>query len=229
MSTILIVDDDPDIRFTFATLLGMHNFKVLTLPEGKNIFETLKNNNVDLIILDIILPEESGIEILSKIKNHEEFKYIPVIMFTAKDSEQTLKEAFESGANDFIAKPVKSVTELIARINAHIKIKKYEDGLRKINLEKQLEILKQIMVTIEHSLGQPLTVIFSYLSILEKEALKNPDFYSKFSPIFSKMKNSTEEIKNTVEKLKGITNIEITQYVQSIKMLKIEDTKKDRD
>ena len=229
MNSILIIDDDPDIRFTFSQLLSIHNYRVITLPDGENIFETLENNDIDLIILDIMLPGKSGIEILEELKSKENFKFIPVIMFTAKDTEETLKKAFELGANDFISKPVKSITELVARIKAHIKIKKYEDGLRKINLEKQLEMLKRVSVTLEHSFGQPLTVILSYLSILERDIKNYPELYTKFSPILSKIHNSVEEIKEIVEKLKGTTNIEITQYVESIKMLKIDNIKKSRD
>lgn len=229
MNSILIIDDDPDIRLTFFQLLSLQDYNVITLPDGENIFKTLEENEIDLIILDIMLPGKSGIDILSELKNHKKFKHIPVIMFTAKDTEDTLQKAFELGANDFIAKPVKSVTELLARINAHIKIKKYEDGLRKINLEKQLEMLKQVMVALEHSFGQPLTVILSYLAILEKEIKKHSELYLKFSPIFSKIKNSVEEIRDIVERLKGTTKIEITQYVESIKMLKINGTKKSRD
>ncbi len=226
MSTLLIIDDDPDIRLTFHQLLSLKGYSVITRPDGSNIFKVLEENDVDLIILDIMLPEKSGIELLKELKMHQKHRYIPVIMFTAKDSEETLEEAFEAGANDFISKPVKSLTELTARINAHIKIKKYEDGLRKINLEKQLEILKQVMVTLEHSFGQPMTVILSYLAILERGIKDYPELYSKFSPIFSKIKNSIQEIQDIVERLKGTTKIEITQYVESIKMLKINNTKK---
>ena len=210
MNTILIVDDDPDIRFTFSQLLSIHNYRVVTLPDGNNILKTLEDNDVDLIILDIMLPGKSGIEVLEELKNNKDFKIIPVIMFTAKDTEE-------------------SITELVARIKAHIKIKKYEDGLRKINLEKQLEILKRVSVTIEHSFGQPLTVILSYLSILERDIKNYPELYAKFSPILSKIHNSVEEIKEIVEKLKGTTNIEITHYVESIKMLKIDNIKKSRE
>ena len=104
MNTILIVDDDPDIRFTFSQLLSIHNYRVVTLPDGNNILKTLEDNDVDLIILDIMLPGKSGIEVLEELKNNKDFKIIPVIMFTAKDTEETLKKAFELGANDFIKK-----------------------------------------------------------------------------------------------------------------------------
>jgi len=225
MNKILIVDDDLGIRETFSKLLEKEGFDVITLGEGESVVETLRKNPVDLIILDIMLPGKSGIEVLKELKKDKELKSIPVIMFTAKDSEQTLKEAFEIGANDFIKKPVKSITELLARIRAHIKIKRYEDGLRKINLEQQLEILKQITATVGHNFGQPLTVILSYIAIIERHLNSYPELYVKLAPILSKIKNSTEDIKKIVEQLKSLTKVEITSYVESVKMLKI-DTKK---
>ncbi len=228
--TVLIIDDDPEIRITFFHFLEMQNYRVITLPDHKKLFETLEKENVDLIILDIMFPEKSGMNILADLKASNRFNHIPVIMFTAKDEDTTLKKAFELGANDFITKPIKSLTELAARIKANIKIKKYEDELRKIAfLTDKLEILKQVMVTIEHNFGQPLTVILSYISILERDIKNNPDLYAKYSPILSKIKNSVGEIQGIVENLKSVNKIEITEYVNSIKMIKIKDTKKSRE
>ncbi len=226
MNKILLIDDDASIRFTFQNILEHSGFEVYTLPDGKDLFKTLETHAIDLIILDIMLPDENGISILEKLKKDGRFASLPVIMLTAKDDDETLKTAFEKGANDFIKKPVKSITELIARIKAQLKLKQYEESLKKINLEQKLEILKQIMVTVEHSFNQPLTVIISYLTVLEQKLEDCPE--SKNSTILvEKIKKAIDEISSVVNQLKGLTHFELTSYIESIQMLKLENKKSD--
>ncbi len=226
MDTILLVDDDYSIIETMSLILRQNGFNVLNAEKESTLFNILKNSLIDLIILDIQLPDRDGIEILKDLKENPDFSHIPVIMFTAHHNEKILQKAFEYGANDFIKKPISSKIELLARIKSHITIKKYEDNLRKMNLEKQIETLKQITTTIRHNLGQPLTVMSSYCSILERELKLDPDVYSRVTPVLKKIEKAIEEINNIIGQLKDITELEITSYVESIKMLKLNTTKK---
>ena len=87
----------------------------------------MKNETPDLILLDIMLPEEDGISILKKLRENSNTEYIPVIMLTAKGSEYDKVVGLNEGADDYIAKPF-SMLELVARVNARLRrVKKKED------------------------------------------------------------------------------------------------------
>ncbi len=113
--TILVVDDDPDILKVLSAFLELEGFKVLkaeTVNSAKNYF---KENSPDLIILDIMLPDESGLEWLKEIKTTS--PWIPVVLLTAKSSVSDKIIGFELGADDYLAKPFEPL-ELVARCKA---------------------------------------------------------------------------------------------------------------
>ena len=95
-----------------------------SFEDGLNVVESLKNENVDLLILDIMLPEKDGIEILIEVR---EFSDIPVIMLTAKNDEYDKVLGLESGADDYITKPF-SILELISRIKAVLRRSEKKDS-----------------------------------------------------------------------------------------------------
>ena len=111
---IYVVEDDKAIRNLVLYALKEKNYQVRGFEDGLNVVESLKNENVDLLILDIMLPEKDGIEILKEVR---EFSDIPVIMLTAKNDEYDKVLGLESGADDYITKPF-SLMVLRARIRA---------------------------------------------------------------------------------------------------------------
>jgi len=117
MSRVFIVEDDEDIRGIVSYALESSGFQVEVFEEGNTLFKQLKKDMPDIILLDIMLPEEDGISILKKIRSSEKLKSIPVIMLTAKGSEFDKVKGLNSGADDYITKPF-GVMELISRINA---------------------------------------------------------------------------------------------------------------
>ena len=119
-NTILIVEDEPDIRKTLEYNLHKDNFQTLStdnLSDSKNIIAA---NNISLILLDLMLPDGSGLDFCRKIKSDKSLKDIPIIILTAKDDEVDKVVGFELGADDYVTKPF-SVRELILRIKAILK------------------------------------------------------------------------------------------------------------
>ncbi len=110
---ILVAEDDELILKTIEHKLVKEGYEVLLTRNGKDAIESLKNDPVDLIITDIMMPFASGIEILSALKTMD--KKIPVIMLSSMGQEEVILEAFDLGAYDFIVKPF-SPNELILRI-----------------------------------------------------------------------------------------------------------------
>ena len=115
--TVLIVDDESAIRDMLKVALEMADFRCL---EAKNAYEaqvTITDFSPDLVLLDWMMPEVSGIELLRRWRRHPQTKDIPVIMLTAKTETESLVQGLETGADDYISKPF-SPRELVARIKA---------------------------------------------------------------------------------------------------------------
>jgi DNA-binding response OmpR family regulator len=120
MSRILVVDDDVDILSVMEILLTMKGFEVDVIAKGENIFPKIETFKPDLILLDVLISGFDGRSICRKLKENNETKQIPVIMFSAHPG--AAATIAEYGANDFIAKPF-DVTNLLAKVNAQLGIK----------------------------------------------------------------------------------------------------------
>lgn len=111
---ILVVDDDPGIRQLLQVTLQVEGYEVILAEDGLKALERLEEYPVDLVILDIMLPELDGWQVCKKIREESE---LPIIMLTAKDDEIDTILGLRLGADDYISKPF-SPRELIARIEA---------------------------------------------------------------------------------------------------------------
>ena len=150
---ILVVDDSADSRVLIKRLLEKYGFgEVLTAESATEAFTLLgleqpgkTADDIDLILMDGIMPEIDGIRACSLIKAHKHFQDIPVIVVTATDDAQFLDRAFSAGAMDFIIKPVKQL-ELKARVNSALNMKHAIDQrkAREAELVKVLEELESL-------------------------------------------------------------------------------------
>lgn len=116
-SKILVIDDEIHIVELLKFNLETSNYNVDFAYDGLDGYIKAKNNKPDLILLDWMLPNISGIDFLKKIRSDKELQQIPVIMLTAKNMENDKIEGLEQGADDYITKPF-SVKELLARISS---------------------------------------------------------------------------------------------------------------
>ena len=114
---IYCVEDEKNIRELVLYALSASGFEAVGLEDGKQLEQQLALQLPDLILLDIMLPGENGLEILKKLKSNLRTKSIPVIMVTAKSSEYDKVIGLDEGADDYIAKPF-GMMELVARIKA---------------------------------------------------------------------------------------------------------------
>jgi len=117
---ILLIEDEPDIRKTLEYNLSREGYGVIStssLAEGRN---SLESNSFSLILLDLMLPDGSGLDLCREIKSDKIFSSIPIIILTAKDDEVDKVVGFELGADDYVTKPF-SVRELILRVKAVLK------------------------------------------------------------------------------------------------------------
>jgi len=112
--TILVVDDEPTLRETLAEALEADGFQVVTAADGREALARFREHRPDLVVLDLMLPELSGIEVCRIVRQESG---VPILMLTAKGSEVDKVVGLELGADDYVTKPF-SLRELTARIRA---------------------------------------------------------------------------------------------------------------
>ena len=106
--TILIVEDDNDSRQALEIMLENLGFESLSYASGKEALEKLPGNKIDLALLDIMMPEMNGYELLEELRKIEDYKKVPIIMVTAKDQDSEVIEGYQHGADYYITKPFTS-------------------------------------------------------------------------------------------------------------------------
>ncbi len=116
---IYCLDDEESIRSLYEEALPLGGFSCLTFADASSFYRALKEKKPDLVLLDIMLPDMSGMDILKMMKGGE-FSSIPVIFVSAKGSETDKVKGLNEGADDYLSKPF-GVMELIARINANLR------------------------------------------------------------------------------------------------------------
>ncbi|MBM7617514.1 two-component system alkaline phosphatase synthesis response regulator PhoP [Weissella uvarum] len=126
MARILIVDDEPSLVTLLTYNLKKSGYEVYSQNDGHNIIETIKDKQIDLILLDVMLPDQNGVEITRDIRAAK--IDVPIIMVTALDEEVDKIVGLEIGADDYITKPF-SPREVIARIKAVLR--RFEHGQKR--------------------------------------------------------------------------------------------------
>lgn len=117
MALIYIVEDDAGIREIETIALRNSNYMVCAFERAKEFYKKLEDIVPDLVLLDIMLPDESGNDIVRKLRKNPATKHLPVIMVTAKTTEMDLVKGLDNGADDYIKKPF-SIMELTSRVKA---------------------------------------------------------------------------------------------------------------
>lgn len=117
MALIYIVEDDSSIREIETIALKNSNYMVCSFEKAKDFYKKLEEITPDLVLLDIMLPDENGYDILKKLRMNPATRRLPIIMVTAKTTEMDMIRGLDDGADDYIKKPF-SVMELITRVKA---------------------------------------------------------------------------------------------------------------
>lgn len=127
MLTILIVDDDPAIREMISLALANGGYEVQQAGNTMDARQAMSRQTPDLVLLDWMLPGQSGFEFARSLQRDATFKQIPIIMLTARGQEEDKVAALEAGADDYVAKPF-SISELLARIKAVLRRTRQDSG-----------------------------------------------------------------------------------------------------
>lgn len=149
-TNILVVDDNAINLEAITRRLEREGFHTYTAESGEQTFRVLENFNVDLVLLDVMMPEMDGYEVLERIKQTEQWQHIPVVMISALDEQDSVVRCIEAGADDYLTKPVNSVL-LRARVNnslskkrLHDRERQYQRDLERYNRQLQHKVELQV-------------------------------------------------------------------------------------
>ena len=163
---ILIVDDEEPIRELIKYNVEKQKYETFTAENGQQALELCRNKNPDLVILDLILPDMSGLDICRIIRNDSSIKNIPIIMVTAKTEDSDIVTGLELGADDYVTKPF-SPKVLLARIQSVLRRK--GEAFRS-NSDEDIKIRSLVISPLKHKVtqnGKEVELSATEFSILE--------------------------------------------------------------
>lgn len=125
---ILVVDDEPNNVKLISAMLFKEHFDIITAYDGKAALDIVNSRIIDLILMDIMMPEIDGYQVTQLVKQNPQTKDIPIILVTALQSEHDKKLGFDAGADEFLTKPINKI-EIIARIRSMLRLKQYREQM----------------------------------------------------------------------------------------------------
>ena len=135
---MLIADDNPANLDIFRTRLSSHGYEILTASNGEEALAVAREQQPDLILLDVMMPKMDGIEVCKQLKQDESLPFMPIILVTARTDPKDVVQGLEAGAEEYLTKPIDQ-TALIARIKSMLRIKALNDT----NLEQAARLQEQ--------------------------------------------------------------------------------------
>lgn len=180
--SILIVDDVKENIDVLVELLK--GYDLVTALDGETALDIVQEEEIDLILLDIMMPNMDGFEVCSRLKENTQTSHIPIIFLSAKDKQQNIQLGFKVGAVDYITKPFHP-DELLSRVNTHLKLRAYEKDLEKqvkeeieknktkqelIYQQSKQAALGELLMHIAHQWKQPLASLGS-INLLQQTKL----------------------------------------------------------
>ncbi|MGM0650958.1 MAG: hybrid sensor histidine kinase/response regulator [Bacteroidota bacterium] len=194
-SKILIVDDIPQNIQIVATALQNAGYDISFAQNGHKALTLCDNENFDLILLDIMMPDMDGIEVCKKLKAQQRFQDLPVIFLTAKTDSDSITTAFEAGGVDYVTKPIKTA-ELLARVKNHLTLREQKKQLKQL-----IDTKDKFFSIISHDLRSPFTGLLGFSELLLEEHKKtNPiNLQNYYQLIYKSAKQGYDLLVNLLE------------------------------
>lgn len=201
-SRVLVVDDEPANIFFLKGILKEEGYLVSTASNGQQCLDSLEETPPDVVLLDIMMPGITGIEVLEKIQEDKKTKDIPVIMVTAKTESIDIEEALDKGAVEYIRKPIDEI-ELLARLRTTLRIKRQEDRLKDM-----LQSKKDFIDIISEDLRTPFDSISGFAEMLYHDKELTEHLNSNHKDFLKYIIDASHNTVNYFNKLLNWTKLE---------------------
>ncbi|HSL87674.1 MAG TPA: response regulator [Ignavibacteriaceae bacterium] len=219
MKRILVIDDLPENVFMLQDRLEHEGYEVLTAYDGSTGIEKAVLELPDLILLDVMMPDITGIEVCKSLVENPKTKNIPIILVTAKSGAEDTKEGLEAGAFDYIKKPFNRI-ELLARVNSALKL---SDAQKSLLESEKRDTFFATVVTANHKIKQPLTLLSLSSTAIRRELGKNELSKEAILKRVNYIEIAVKEITAVLDQLNAIKDPVISNYTKDIKMIKVDE------
>lgn len=209
--TVLIVDDsDFDRKLLVSALIRKGDFVFEEAKDGAQCLAILAQKKVSIVLLDIMMPGTPGDQVLGKIREKFNPIELPVIMVTGKSDASDVIECLQSGANDYITKPV-NFKIAVSRIETHLKIAELSGKMAKL---KELAALDGMIATYNHEINNPLAIA---LALIEGSDLSVASVRERLEASLWRIADIVKKIKEVTDK----TEVDFQEYRTESKMVKL--------
>lgn len=223
MKKILVIDDLPENVFMLQDRLEHEGYEVITAYNGSTGIEKALSELPDLILLDVMMPDITGIEVCRRLVNDPATKDIPIILVTAKSGADDTKEGLEAGAFDYIKKPFNRI-ELLARVKSALKLSEAHKLL--LEAEKR-DTFMATVVTANHKIKQPLTLLSLSSAAIKRELEKDEISKDLILRRMNYIDIAIKEITDVLNQLNEIRTPILSKYTSNIKMVKLDEDNND--
>ncbi len=223
MKRILVIDDLPENVFMLQDRLEHEGYEVSTAYDGKSGMDKAYSEHPDLILLDIMMPDITGIEVCKTLVTDKRTSDIPIILVTAKSGAEDTKEGLEAGAFDYIKKPFNRI-ELLARVNSALKLSEANKVL--LEIEKRNTFIATV-VTANHKIKQPLTLLSLSSAAIKRELSKEEISKDALLNRLKYIETAVKEITDVLDQLNSIRDPILSDYTKNVKMIKVDNNKEE--
>jgi len=210
---ILMVEDEEHTRYLLERLLVVNNFDVRSAENGIDALNTMTTFKPEIILADWNMPEMDGAQLCSRIKSNPDLKHIYFIMITAKTSTHEKVIGLDTGADDYITKPVEN-EELLARIRSGLRIYDLQQEIRQLEHEKAL---LEMAATLGHQMNNPLSAVNMALASLKKN-IQDRNF-KEIDDDIKLIQQSVQRMQEITQKLMMLKDPKLITYLDNLKML----------
>lgn len=202
---VLSVDDLQTNLVLIETILEDEGYEVISVTDGAAALNHIEQHPLDLVLLDVMMPDMDGYEVARRIRKNAQLPYVPILLLTASDKAD-LVEGLEAGADDFVRKPI-DADELIARVRSLLRLKRSIDEREQMMLQRQ-----DFIAHLTHDLRTPLVAADMMFKLFQKEA---------FCPISEPMHEAVSALVRSNKNLLEMVNVllEVQSYDANAKKL----------
>jgi len=219
--TILITDDNQVNAQFIDTILKESGYRTVIALDAENCLKDAVDTQPDLILLDINMPETSGIEVCKILRRKSETQDIPIIFVTSNTDDTILSNAFEAGGTDYVRKPVNRI-ELLARIKSAFV---HQELTIKRVQEEKLQGVLEMAGAVCHELNQPLQVISGCSDLILTHSPKDDPIFEYITQI----QVHIHKVGEITKKLMGITSYKTKNYGRNTKIVDIDKSIEQED